>query len=176
MRNLLPFVFSVLSVVSFSQVCTIDYSQTQTGIYPDTMPVGYVGQAYSEDITFVMPLDTMGYDFTNFYIMSVSLPVGLNWECNSVANNCNYNPQQSQYGCVNISGTPLLAGVYSVFVTVIADLTVVQGYPFQFQLYFEVLPSTATTSNNGFSMTGPTGCSPITVNFTNNNPGLLAYA
>jgi hypothetical protein len=164
-----------VSLSSFSQICTIDYSQTQTGLYPDTLPVGYVGQPYSEDITFVMPLDTMGYDFTNFYIMSVSLPVGLNWQCNSSANNCNYNPQQDQHGCVNISGTPLLAGVYSVFVTVIADLTIVQGYPFQFQIYFEVLPSNTTTSNNGFSMTGPTGCSPITVGFTNNNPGMLAY-
>ncbi len=176
MRKILPIIFLLLTFSSFAQVCNIDYSQTQTGIYPDTMPVGYVGQPYDQDITFVMPLDTMGYDFTNFYIMSVSLPVGLNWECNSTANNCNYNPQQSQYGCVNISGTPLLAGVYSVFVTVIADLTIVQGYPFQFQLYFEVLPSNASTSNNGFSMTGPVGCSPITVNFTNNNPGLLAYA
>ena len=162
-------------IVLFGQICTIDYSQTQTGIYPDTLPTGYVGQPYDTDVTFVMPLDTMGYDFTNFYIMSVSLPVGLSWECNSVANNCNYNPQVSQHGCVNISGTPLLPGTYSVFVTVIADLTVVQGYPFQFEIFMEVLPSNVSTSNNGFSMVGAAGCSPITVDFTNNNPGLLAY-
>lgn len=162
-------------IVLFGQICTIDYSQTQTGLYPDTLPTGYVGQAYNTDVTFVMPLDTLGYDFTNFYIMSVSLPVGLSWECNNVANNCNYNPQVSQHGCVNISGTPLLPGTYSVFVTVIADLTVVQGYPFQFEIFMEVLPSNVSTSNNGFSMVGAAGCSPITVDFTNNNPGLLAY-
>ncbi len=90
-------------VVLFGQICTIDYSQTQTGIYPDTLPTGYVGQAYNTDVTFVMPLDTLGYDFTNFHIMSVSLPVGLSWQCNNVANNCDYNPQVSQHGCVNIS-------------------------------------------------------------------------
>lgn len=163
-------------VVLFGQICTIDYSQTQTGIYPDTLPTGYVGQAYNTDVTFVMPLDTLGYDFTNFHIMSVSLPVGLSWQCNNVASNCDYNPQVSQHGCVNISGTPLLPGTYSVFVTVIADLTIVQGYPFQFEIFMEVLPSNVSTSNNGFSMVGAAGCSPITVEFTNNNPGLLAYA
>ncbi len=175
MKKIVLFLIALIPLFGTAQICTIDYSQTQTGIYPDTLPVGYVGQPYNTDVTFVMPLDTMGYDFTNFYIMSVSLPVGLSWECNSAANNCNYNPQQSQYGCVNISGTPLLAGVYPIYVTVIADLTIVQGYPFQFQIYMEVLPSNVSTSNNGFSMTGAAGCSPITVDFTNNNPGQLAY-
>jgi hypothetical protein len=122
-----------------------------------------------------MPLDTMGYDFTNFNIFSVSLPVGLSWECNNQANGCNYNPQVSQLGCVNISGTPLLAGQYSVDVTVIADLTVIQGYPFTFQIFLEILPNNVQTTNDGFSMVGAAGCAPITVDFVNNNPGLLAY-
>lgn len=174
-KNLLIILLIMFSNLSYTQICTIDYTQTQTGIYPDTLPTGYVGQPYNTDITFVMPLDTLGYDFTNFYIMSVSLPVGLSWECNNFANNCNYNPQVSQHGCVNINGTPLLAGVYSVYVTVLADLTVISGYPFSFEIYFEVLPNNVSTTNNGFSMTGAAGCSPITVDFTNNNPGLLAY-
>jgi hypothetical protein len=175
MKKLLITLVAMIAFWGQAQICTIDYSQTQTGIYPDTLPTGYVGQPYDTDITFVMPLDTLGYDFTNFYIMSVSLPVGLSWECNSFANNCNYNPQVSQHGCVNISGTPLLAGVYSVYVTVLADLTVISGYPFSFEIFLEILPNNVSTSNNGFSMTGAAGCSPITVDFTNNNPGLLAY-
>lgn len=158
-----------------AQICNIDFSQTTTGIYPDTLPPGNVSQAYSSDITFVMPLDTLGYNFTNFHILSVSLPVGLSWQCNNNLNNCDYNPQLSQYGCVHISGTPLLAGQYTIDVTVIADLTIVQGYPFTFQIYMEVLPSTTSVSNNGFEMTGSSGCAPITVNFTNNNPGMLSY-
>lgn len=175
MLRIITTVMLLMSFFGNSQICTIDYSQTQTGIYPDTLPVGYVGQPYDTDITFVMPLDTMGYDFTNFFILSVSLPVGLSWECNNAANNCNYDPQVSQYGCVNISGTPLLAGSYTVDVTVLADLTVLSGYPFTFQIYLEILPNNVSVTNNGYSMTGAAGCSPITVDFTNNNPGLLAY-
>ena len=131
MRKTITFLF-VLSVYSlFGQICTIDYSQTQVGLYPDTLPTGYVGQGYNTDVTFVMPLDTLGYDFTNFNILAVSLPVGLNWQCNNNTSNCDYNPQVSQYGCVNISGTPLLAGSYSIYVTVIADLTVVRIWLFK---------------------------------------------
>jgi hypothetical protein len=122
-----------------------------------------------------MPTDTMGYNFTNFHILSVSLPVGLSWQCNNAANNCDYNPQLSQHGCVHIGGTPLLAGQYTIDVTVIADLTVIQGYPFTFQIFMEVLPSTTNVSNNGFDMMGSSGCAPITVHFTNNNPGMLSY-
>ena len=175
MKNL----FACLSfcfVHSFhAQICNIDFAQTVTGIYPDTLPSGNVGQSYGSDITFVMPLDTLGYTFTNFHILSVTLPVGLSWQCNNLTNNCNYNPQVNQYGCVHISGTPLLAGQYTIDVTVIADLTIVQGYPFTFQIYMEVLPNSTSVSNNGFNMIGSSGCTPITVNFTNNNPGMLSY-
>lgn len=169
--------FSILiSIFSIGKSqCTIDFAQTSPGLYPDTLPDGFVGQPYSEDITFVLPLDTMGYLFTNFHILSISLPVGLNWQCNASGNGCNYNPQVNQYGCVNVSGTPLLAGQYNIDVTVIADLNIVQGVPVTFQVYMEVLPSNTTVSNTGFSMLGSNGCLPITVEFTNNNPGLLAY-
>jgi hypothetical protein len=175
MKNLLSSLFICFACSFHAQICTIDFNQTVTGIYPDTLQPGNVGQTYATDITFVMPLDTLGYNFTNFHILSVSLPVGLSWQCNNAANNCDYNPQVSQHGCVHISGTPLLAGQYTIDVTVIADLTVVQGYPFTFQIYMEVLPSTASVSNNGFDMIGSSGCAPITVNFTNNNPGMLSY-
>ena len=176
MKNLLLLILFLTAHSTFSQtICTPDLSETQVGIYPDTLPDGFVGQAYNTDVTFKLPTDTLGYDFTNFNILSVSLPVGLNWQCNNVASNCDYNPQVNQYGCVNISGTPLLAGQYPVEITVIADLSIIQGYPFTFQIYMEVLPSNTSISNNGFSMTGPNGCFPITVGFTNNNPGLLAY-
>lgn len=164
-----------ISLNSFGQ-CTINFTPTTPGLYPDTLPTGYVGQSYSEDITFVLPTDTMGYQFTNFHILSISLPIGLNWQCNASANNCDYDPQVSQYGCVNVFGTPLLAGQYNIDVTVIADLNIVQGVPVNFQVYMVVLPNNTPVSNTGFSMLGSTGCLPVTVNFTNNNPGLLAYA
>ena len=119
---LILFVVLLYSKSHFSQICNIDYTYTQPGIYPDTMPTGYIGQPYSEDITFVMPMDTMGATITNFNIVNLALPVGLDWECNNVANGCNYNPQNNQYGCVNIFGTPLLAGSYDVEVSILVDV------------------------------------------------------
>jgi len=175
MKNLLACLFFCLTQSFHAQICSIDFNQSVTGIYPDTLPTGNVGQSYGTDITFVMPLDTLGYNFTNFHILSLALPVGLSWQCNNSATNCDYNPQVSQHGCVHISGTPLLAGQYTIDVTVIADLTVVQGYPFTFQIYMEVLPSNVSVSNNGFDMIGSSGCAPITVNFSNNNSGMLSY-
>ena len=77
----------------FSQGCTIDYNQTSVGIYPSSLPPATVGMSYSTDVTFVLPTDTLGYPFTNFQIVSINLPLGLNWSCNEALNNCNYNPQ-----------------------------------------------------------------------------------
>lgn len=170
------FVGLMFSASAFAQPCTPNTSFTQPGIYPDTMPTGTALSPYSENITFVMPLDTMNIDFTNFKIVSVSLPVGLSWECNNASNGCNYNPQVNQYGCVNVSGTPLIAGVYNVAVTALADLTIAAGIPVEFNVYLEILPAEVNTSNDGFTMSGFIGCSPVTVEFTNNNPGLLAYS
>jgi Secretion system C-terminal sorting domain len=175
MRYLFLLLFACISFCCVAQICNVNSTYTAPGVYPDTLPTATVGQAYSEDITFVLPLDTMGYDFTNFQILTCTLPVGLTWQCNNAANGCNYDPWVNQYGCVNVSGTPLLAGFYAIDVTVIADLTIASGIPVTFQVYMNVVPSTSSSSNNGFSMVGYQGCAPITVNFTNNNPGLLSY-
>jgi hypothetical protein len=161
---------------SFAQICTPNTTYTSTGIYPDTMPEGNVSQPYAEDITFVMPTDTSGFNFTNFEIISISLPVGLSWVCNNDANGCNYDPQTNVYGCVHVSGTPLLAGDYTVTVSVMASLEIVGDFPTTFEVFMRVNPAQTSTTNDGFSMSGFSGCSPVTVNFTNNNPGLLQYA
>ena len=176
MINRLLLLLCLVPLTSSAQICTIDFNETVPGLYPDTMPVGSVNQYYDEDITFVMPLDTQGFDFTNFHILSISLPVGLSWECNNSATNCDYNPQVNPYGCVNVYGTPLLAGQYNVDVSVIADLTIQSGIPTSFQVYMEILPANVATTNNGFGMLGSIGCTPQTVDFTNNNPGLLGYS
>lgn len=175
MKNVLLVCLVLLPALAFAQPCTINTSYTQPGIYPDTLPTATVGQPYSTDATFVMPLDTQGYDFTNFHILTVTLPVGLTWQCNNFANGCNYDPWVNQYGCVNVSGTPLMAGFFAIDVTVIADLTVASGIPVTFQIYINIVPAAPSSSNNGFSMVGYQGCAPITVNFTNNNPGLVGY-
>ena len=175
MKHLLTLIFSLLPLIAATQICNIDYAQTQVGIYPDTLPSATVSLPYNQDITFVMPTDTLGYDFINFHILSVALPVGLGWTCNNSTSNCNYNPQIAQHGCVNIHGTPLLAGSYTIDITVLADLTILSGYPFVFQIQMDVLPPTASISNNGFTITGAPNCTSALVSFTNNNPGLLQY-
>ncbi len=171
---------SMFCVIGLSNLtvaqCSPNTVYTSPGIYPDTMPEGTVSQPYGEDITFVLPTDTSGFDFINFEIISISLPVGLNWVCNNNANGCNYNPQVNQYGCVHVSGTPLLAGDYNVTVSVMATLDVVGTFPSTFEVFMRINPAEVVTTNDGFSMSGFTGCSPITVEFTNNNPGLLAYS
>lgn len=175
MKKALPLLYLILFNFIQAQTCSIDSSQNQVGIYPSTLPIGHVGQTYSEDITFVLPTDTLGFDFINFQITAVTLPLGLTWSCNNAANNCNYNPQINQHGCVHIQGVPLLAGTYTIDVSVLADLTILSGYPFVFQIELEILPQTTTLSNNGFSYVTESNCAPALIAFSNNNPGLFAY-
>ena len=110
---------------SFGQ-CTIDSTQTSAGVYPSALPDATAGQYYSQDVTFVMLLDTLGLPITNYHITTVTgLPIGLNWQCNNYVNGCNYDPTVNLYGCANISGTPLIPGSYTAHVTVIASVSVV---------------------------------------------------
>ena len=168
------FHFFILSQL-YSQVCTIDYSQTQVGIYPDSLPNAQVGQYYDQDLTFKMPIDTLGYPFLNFQIISLSLPPGLDWICSNNFNNCNYNPQLSPYGCIQISGTPLVAGSFTIDVLVYADLSVVNDYPIQFQIPLDILPFQINNSGLHFSYSQNSACAPAILNFTNYHLGLVHY-
>ena len=175
MLRLFFFIFLSFNVViSFSQ-CIIDTSYTVPGIYPNPLSGGYVGQQYSEDITFIMPLDTMGAVIQNFEIISIGLPVGLSWVCNNPTNN--YNPQNNQYGCINVYGTPLLLGQYNVNVSVLVDIVSagqsIDNIPIDFPITLNI--DNPTLGNSGFSSSQILGCVPLDVNFTNNNPGLLQY-
>ena len=183
MKNLIAFIFVVFCLFYsnsyFTQTCTIDYSYTQPGIYPDSLPDGFIGNPYSEDVTFVMILDTMGATITNFQIVNIALPVGLDWECDNPSGGCNYNPQSNIYGCINIFGTPLLAGNYDIEVSILVDVVAsgqtISNIPISFFVFMEVKPNSPGSGNSGFSMNNSSGCYPISIDFTNNNPGLAAY-
>ena len=60
-RVLFGFIF-LMSVVSVLGQCSIDYTYSPPfanyGLSPDSLPDGYVGQFYDEDMTFFLPLDT----------------------------------------------------------------------------------------------------------------------
>ena len=176
------FIISILLIYLFIPIhshaqCTVDDSYTVAGIYPNPLPVGFAGQPYSEDITFVMPTDTSGATINNFEIVSIALPVGLSWVCNNAANGCNYNPQTNIYGCIHVSGTPLVIGQYDVDVSVLCDVTSsgqnIDNVPVEFTMSFNV--TNPAIGNTGFTSSPIMGCTPLTVNFTNNNPGLLKY-
>ncbi|MDQ3050277.1 MAG: PKD domain-containing protein [Bacteroidota bacterium] len=155
--------------------CLIDSTQTGAGVYPDTLPDATAGQPYTIDVTFVMITDTMGLTINNYQIANVvGLPVGLNWICNNAGNGCNYDPSVSLYGCVNISGTPIVPGNYTMTVTVIADVQLVGAQTIPFDVPLLVLPG--VVNNPGFSMVNSSGCDPLTVDFINNNPGQATYA
>lgn len=123
-----------------------------------------------------MPSDTSCFNFTNFEIISISLLDGSIWVCDSDSNGCNYDPQTNIYCYVHVSGTPLLAQDYTVTVSVIASLEIVLDFPVTFEVFMRGNAAKTNTTNNGFSMPGFSGCSPVTVNFINKNPGLLQYA
>jgi len=184
-RLLLGFIF-LMSVFFVSAQCSIDYTyypvSANYGLDPDSLPDGYVGQFYDEDMTFFLPLDTVdggvAVTFEDFHITSISLPLGLTWECDNSANSCHYDPAVTQYGCVKISGSALIPGFYDVEVNLVAthSLSALVGTEnISFILPLEILPDTSTSSNAGFAMTNPSGCTPITVSFTNNNTGMLSY-
>jgi PKD repeat protein len=172
--SLLLIVLLNLAGIESRGQCLIDSSQTGAGVYPDTLPVATAGQLYDIDITFVMITDTMGLTINNYQIANVAgLPVGLNWQCNNSGNGCNYDPSVSLYGCVDISGTPIVPGNYIMTVTVIADVQLVGAQTIPFDVPLTVLPG--VVNNPGFGMLNSVGCDPLTVDFTNNNPGQAAY-
>ena len=156
------------------------------GLSPDTLSTAYVNQSYNQDLTFVLPLDTLveieGFGenliaFEDYHITSISLPIGLSWECNNSDNDCHYDPTITQYGCVNLYGVPLEYGEFNVEVTVVAthELSWAVGTEeISFSLPLTILPN--ISANSGFAMANFSGCAPLTVDFINNNPGLESYS
>lgn len=168
------FTFYLIKPITTIAQCQIDSTQTQVGLYPDTLPNGQVNELYSSDVTFIMQLDTLGLTINNYQIAGVAgLPIGLNWICSNNANGCNYNPAVNQYGCVNIYGTPLVAGSYQVTVAVIASIQVVGNQTVSFDVPITILPF--QSNNAGFVMINAVGCAPLAVQFSNLIPGQQAY-
>tara|TARA_B100000902_G_scaffold342038_1_gene345831 strand:- start:191 stop:1963 length:1773 start_codon:yes stop_codon:yes gene_type:complete len=186
MKKFICFIGGFIFSVFVSAQCTIDYNYSPVGanygLNPDSLPNGYVGQFYDEDMTFFLPLDTVesgvSITFEDFHITSISLPLGLTWECDNFSNGCHYDPSVSQYGCVKVSGTPLIPGNYDIQVDLLAthSLSVLTGPEnISFILPLTILSDTSTSSNSGFAMTNASGCLPVTVSFSNNNIGMISY-
>jgi len=158
--------------------------QGSNGPCPNYMDTATSGQAYEDTMTFFLPKQVDAtvqsgglfswVDFLKFEILSISgLPFGINWEC--TPSNCTYFPSQfpnGTFACIRFCGTPLAApGTYTL--TIDTKGTVQTPFGAQagneiFTIDLVVLPPVG--GNSGFSFSPSTGCAPLTVQFTNQNP------
>ncbi len=134
-------ILSIAALVAFTfsgySQCTPDPQFTIGGIYPDSatgLPAAYVGYAYDEVITVVVPLDTIvdipifGPTAVPFVDITLDNVTGLppNFEYNCSPSNCVFPGNSS--GCINLYSTanPTSAdiGIYPLVVYVTATVDV----------------------------------------------------
>lgn len=173
MKAFYTLLISFISFVSFSQMCSIDYSITTPGVHPSTLPNGQINQAFDQSLTLVFPLqDANLKNYTNFQILSVSTPLGLTWQCNEESSLCSYQPQNNAYGCISIYGNPAQEGTYPIQVKLLATNIDNATEEITFQSEVTILPT--QSSNSLFASTPVILCESGQVNFTVNDP-LPAY-
>lgn len=107
--------------IAFSQ-CIPNPAITQAGIYPDSatgLAPAFVNQPYVQDMQLKVPVDTVvnigpipiTVPITSIELIAFSgLPAGLSYACNPAS--CIF-PGGSN-GCVAVTGTPTVAGVYQI--------------------------------------------------------------
>lgn len=185
-RILLAITLMVASLGAFSQGnqcpgCTIDPgcnnpSANFPALCPAVLTNGTQGQAYTQDITFYMPyiIDAQGFTGLNLEevtVMGISgVPAGLNWTTSHYPTNFYdiTSDPNTQRGCAQICGTPLLAGSYTPTVNVIVKVCNIPivgcttlAQTFVLPLEIEAVPG----GNPYFSFTPQSGCGSLTVNY-----------
>lgn len=155
--------------------CTPDLSCTMEPAFPTLCPLlppdATAGEYYQQDFTFWLPSSFtepgsgVTVDFQQMTITSVTgLPFGLSFTASDPAGV--YYPQEDQYGCGRICGTPLGAGEYLITINIIASVTF-SGFdidaPQQFQLPLTVLPGTG--GNSSFTYSPTSGCGSVEATF-----------
>ncbi len=159
-------------------------SPAKPTICPAVLPDGIAMQAYDQDLSFYLPAnfddEGSGYnvDLDQLDILNVvGLPFGLSFQTSASPVNIYYptnNPPASEHGCGKICGTPIMPGTYTITVFVLAHVSVVslgglsQTSNSSFDIPITILPASA--SNNGFSISNPYGCAPLSTGFTSNRP------
>lgn len=172
----LSFAFASVQVANAQCVgCTSDITCSIAPAYPTLCPAqppeATAGVYYETDITFWLPTSFVdpgtGFSvtFQQMTITSVTgLPFGLSLQTSSPDDT--FFPQQSQYGCGRICGTPVGPGTFDVTISIIASVTF-SGFdvdaPQQFSIPLVVLPGSG--SNNSFSFTPSSGCGTVDVDF-----------
>ena len=175
--------------------CLVNTNCVITPAFPttcpsDSMPQGFVGQPYSEDITFYMPTVfqvtspvTQNVTLNSLQILNVSgLPAGLNWQTNSPNNTYSPSPG-NEHGCARVCGTPQFPGTYTVIVYFQVTVTPqsIGGVTTQNESTSIILKINPNPSGNAaFTTANPQGCAPHSTSFSpviasNGNP-LYTYS
>lgn len=134
-------------------------------------PDATAGEYYETDITFWLPQEFevpgqgITVQFDQMLVTSISgLPFGLAVETSDPQGV--YYPQESQYGCARICGTPLGAGTFNVNINIIASVSfsgIPINAPEQFTIPLVVQPGSG--GNAGFSFSPASGCNEVTTSF-----------
>lgn len=187
--TLLVMVFAGMRSWAQCPGCAPDLACSVTPAFPTLCPLAppdaTVGEAYEADITFWLPTtftdpgSGFEVDFQQMTITNVTgLPFGLDLETNEPSGV--YYPQQNQYGCARICGTPLGAGTYTITISIIAGVTysgIAINAPQEFALLLNVLPGSG--GNAGFTFSPVSACGSAAVQFEaliDGSPSPTSYA
>ncbi len=169
--------------------CIPDLSCTVSPAFPTLCPmeapVATQGENYEADFTFWMPAtfsdpnSGISVDFEQMTVTGVSgIPLGMTFEASEPGGV--YFPQQNEFGCARICGTPVIPGIHQVIIDILATVAI-SGFttqvPEQFILTLTVLPGSG--SNNSFSFAPSSGCGSVTVAFEaliDGTPSPTSYA
>lgn len=155
--------------------CVIDNTCTISPAFPTLCPLqppdATAGEFYEADITFWMPgtFTDPGTGFTvSFQQMTITgvsgLPFGLALQTNEPTGI--YFPQQNEYGCARICGTPVGPGTFTITISIIAGVQfsgISIDAPQQFNLELTVLPGAG--GNNSFVFSPTSGCGSVDADF-----------
>jgi len=163
--------------------CTV--SPAFPTLCPGAAPDATVGVYYEEDFTFWMPANFTdpgsGFEVTllQLTVTGVSgMPFGLAFTTDSPSGV--YYPQDNEFGCARICGTPFGAGEFVITITVNATVTasgITLDVPNSFPVTLTVLPGSG--GNASFSYAPTSGCGSVTADFQaliDGSPSPTSYA
>ncbi len=169
--------------------CNPDFACTVSPAFPTLCPVtppdATAGDAYTQDFTFWLPTSFTdpgsGFtvDFQQMTITGVSgLPFGLAFEASAPGGV--YYPQENQFGCARVCGTPIGPGVFTITISILATVEysgITINSPQQFPIVLTVLSGSG--GNYSFSYSPTSGCSPVSAEFNaliDASPSPMSYA
>ena len=173
----LSFLFCWILSTGFAQTgcpaCTVALPPLPADtLYLTTVPDGQLAAPYAGELSFRLPKSTTpvavinpdispGIDIDEIRIDGLTnLPPGLGW----TASQQDYVLDEQTDGCVRLCGVPLDTGLFVMQVKLTASISIIdESVSFGVPIYI----GPATSSADGFALTGNVGCGSATVSFEN---------